>query len=265
MKKLINWCKEHIFLITALFLVAFIPLYPKLPLINVIRTWVYIRFEDFLVAVAGIFLVIDVIRKRALPKTPLTTPIFWYFGIGFLCLLNALCIIFPNNPNQFFPHLAILHYLRRIEYMLVFFVAFKGLVGKKNIWPLIITISGTMLLVLLYGLGQKFWGFPAFLTMNEEFAKGVPLRLPSTARIPSTFGGHYDLAAYLVFMIPIIGSLVIGTKKIWQKLLFFLLAVGGLIILLFTASRVSFGMYLVAVSAMLFFHKKSLFILPVSS
>ena len=57
MQKLINWCKQYGLLILTLFLLAFIPLYPKLPIINVIRTWVYIRLEDFFIAgISAIFL-----------------------------------------------------------------------------------------------------------------------------------------------------------------------------------------------------------------
>ena len=40
--------------------------------------------------------------------------------------------------------------------------------------------------------------------MNEEFAKGIPIKLSQLSRVPSTFAGHYDLAAYLVLMIPIL-------------------------------------------------------------
>src|SRR5436309_3070030 len=78
------------------------------------------------------------------------------------------------------------------------------------------------LLVVAYGIGQKLYGFPAFLTMNEEFAKGIPLKLSALARIPSTFAGHYDLAAYLVFVIPIMGSLIFGFKNKLIKLLLFI-------------------------------------------
>ena len=50
MKKAYLWLTSNIGAVAVLFLLAFIPLYPKLPLINVIRTFVYIRLEDFIVA-----------------------------------------------------------------------------------------------------------------------------------------------------------------------------------------------------------------------
>jgi hypothetical protein len=150
-----------------------------------------------------------------------------------------------------------------VEYFSLFFLGFQAYQENPNIRNIIRVLAVTFLLVLLYGIGQKFFGLPAFLTMNEEFAKGIPLRLPSTARIPSTFGGHYDFAAYLVFMIPIMGSLVFGMPRRVGKIIFLILATSGLLLLLFTASRVSFGVYLVAISVMLVWQRKWLLILPV--
>jgi len=276
MMKRIAWCKENLFLILSFFLVAFIPLYPKIPLIDVTQTWVYVRLEDVLVFFSFIALAVHYIRKRNLfADTPLTIPIVWYLGIGLLSLVNAIIFIFPYSNGQYFTHLGVLHYLRRIEYISLFFLGFEAFRRTVRLPALATVIACTFAGIVLYGFGQKFWGWPAFLTMNEEFAKGIPLQLPSTARIPSLFGGHYDLAAYLVFMIPIIGSFVIGTKTWWQKVIFLLLSVGGLVLLLFTASRISFGVYLVAISTMLFWHKKywlipivivaSIFILNITS
>lgn len=260
MKKLIEWFNQWGLYVATLFLLTFIPLYPKLPLIDIRQTWVYIRLEDFLVAAALILLLIQLLRMRRVPDGSITLPIFVYWGIGLLSLVHALVFIFPSFQGIYFSHLAVLHYLRRIEYMGLFFVAYEAFRKKPLVTPLLIAISTTFALVILYGIGQKFLGWPAFLTMNEEFAKGVPLRLPGTARIPSTFSGHYDLAAYLVLMIPVIGSMIFGVKVWWQKIIYSMLALVGLIVLLFTASRISFGVYLIAVSVMLWWQKKPLLI-----
>src|SRR3989304_532706 len=105
--------------------------------------------------------------------------------------------------------------------MTLFFVAYQAIRPNiKRVDSIIWVLAITLVVILFYGIGQKLWGWPAFLTMNEEFAKGLPLRLPPTARIPSTFGGHYDLGAYLVLIIPLMGSLVFGLSRIWQKLAF---------------------------------------------
>lgn len=263
MKKLIAWCNDNFFGLASLFLLAFIPLYPKLPLFDVVQTWVYIRVEDLLIAGILFLFVLRQIRTRSFPHAYLTWPIVTYWSIGLLSAVISILVIGPKLIT-YTPHLTVLHFLRRIEYMMLFFVSFCMILkNKKLLLPAIWTIGATVFLVALYGAGQKFLGFPAFLTMNEEFAKGVPLRLPPTARIPSTFGGHYDLGAYMVMIIPVLGSLVFGMKRWWEKSVFLVLSVMALVTLLFTASRISFGVYLVAIAFMLIWQKKKLLIIPV--
>ncbi|MBU1326627.1 hypothetical protein KKG44_01445 [Patescibacteria group bacterium] len=263
MQKLFAWCKQYWLIVTGCLLLAFIPLYPKLPLLDVFQTWVYIRLEDFLVAIAMLLLVLMLWRQKLFPNTPLTIPIIIYWLVGLVSLTVAVVSVHPAL-SEFRPHLGMLHFLRRIEYMGLFFIGYFAFVKKpKKVSAVIWTLVVTTLLIVAYGFGQKFLGFPAFLTMNEEFSKGIPLRLPPTARIPSTFGGHYDLAAYLVFVIPIFGALVFGADKFWQKFVFLAASILSLVLLLFTASRISFGVYLIAISVMLVWKRKPLYILPV--
>ena len=263
MKKAYNWFTSNISGLSILFFLAFIPLYPKLPIINVIRTWVYIRLEDFFVAAAiGIYVFIK-FRDRQLPKTPLTWPIILYWSVGILSMAYSVAFIGPKLVG-YFPHLVVFHFLRRIEYMMLFFMAYDTLVHRKSFLTAIIwTIAGTVLCIMLYGFGQKLFGWPAFLTMNEEFAKGIPLRLPPTARLPSTFGGHYDLAAFMVLVIPILVTVIFAVKKWWQKIAFMVLSLGSLTMLLLTESRTSFLVYLVGITTTLVWYKKKWWILLV--
>ncbi len=260
--KIISYIKNNFLLLLTLFFLAFIPLYPKLPLLDIKHTWVYIRIEDVLVAFAwGVFFV-SYFRRKATLKTPLTLPIAVFWAIGALATLSGVIFIFPRLEGVF-PNLAFLSFLRRVEYLSLFFLAFSSIKNKNAINPIVTTLSLTLSAVFIYGIGQRMWGFPAFLTMNEEFAKGIPLRLSALARIPSTFAGHYDLAAYLILLIPIMGSMIFGYKKWYLKIIFFLLGVGGLILLLMTASRVSFAVYLVSVAFLLILQKQKKYIIPV--
>ncbi len=260
--KIIRWISDNILFLYTLFLLVFIPLYPKIPLIDVEHTWVYIRLEDFLVAVALFLFGIQWLRKKAYIKTPLTMPIAVFWIVGAISTIFAIFVIFPTLSGVF-PNLAILNYLRRIEYLSLFFVAFSSIRDKKQIHYYIAIITATLLAVVVYGFGQKFLGWPAFLTMNEEFAKGIPLRLSALARIPSTFAGHYDLAGYLVMIIPLLGSMIFAYKRWYIKISLLLSAVLGLLLLMMTASRVSFAVYLCAIAFMLLLQKKKWFILPV--
>src|SRR5574341_1180367 len=123
MKKLIIWLDNHFFKWAALFLLLFIPLYPKLPLVDITQTWVYVRLDDVFVGlVVGIFLFVQARKRWGGFQTQLTVPILLYWGIGLLSLIFSIVVLRGMIPH-FFPHLAILHYLRRVEYMVVFFLA----------------------------------------------------------------------------------------------------------------------------------------------
>ena len=262
MQKLLSWLDKYLLEIGIATLLIFIPLYPKLPLIDVPNTWVYIRFEDAIVAgVVGIWL-IQLLRRKISIKVPLAFPIFFYWLVGGISLLFSLIFLRAHLAN-FFPHVAVLHYLRRIEYMVVFFIAASTIKEPGRIKRYLIAAAVALVGVCLYGFGQKFLGFPAFLTMNEEFAKGVPLYLPPAARITSTFAGHYDLAAYLVLIIALFSSLIFGLKERLFKILLFFLVFVSFLLLLLTASRISFAAYLVAISFMLYLQKKKWLIIPV--
>ncbi|MBU2632114.1 hypothetical protein KKG52_00180, partial [Patescibacteria group bacterium] len=260
--KSIKWIYNNSLFLITLFLFVFIPLYPKLPVIGVSHTWVYIRAEDFLVAFAGLVFISLLLTKKVTLKTPLTIPIFLFWLVGAVSTLFAISYIFPNLANVF-PNVALFHYFRRIEYLSLFFIGFFAIRSKKQIPTVVFVLAITLIAVFIYGLGQRLWEFPAYLTMNEEFAKGIPLKLSAASRIPSTFAGHYDLAAYLVMLIPIVGSMIFGFKKLYIKIFLLLSALSGLILLFMTASRVSFAVYLVTTTFLLIIQKQKKYIIPV--
>ena len=257
--KIITWLDKNFLGLGISFLLFFIPLYPKLPLFGVNHTWVYVRLEDFAILLLGFCWLFLLIIKKISIKTPLTIPIFLYWAVGGISLLFTLYVTAPHLAN-FFPNVAIFHYLRRIEYMTVFLIAFSSVRDVKQVRYFLIALLLGLIGVIIYGFGQKYLGFPAYLTMNEEFAKGTPLYLGPGARISSTFGGQYDLAAYLMILITICSSFIIGVKEKLIKIAFTVLTMFSLILLLFTASRVSFIVCLLTVAIVLVLHKKRAFI-----
>ncbi|KKS90137.1 MAG: Tetratricopeptide repeat protein [Candidatus Gottesmanbacteria bacterium GW2011_GWA2_47_9] len=245
-----------------MFLLFFIPLYPKLPLIDITKTWVYIRVEDILVALTvGIFLFTTVKNRTQAFRTPLTAAIVLYWIIGLVSLLFSIVVLRWTIPH-FFPHLAVLHYLRRLEYMVVFFLGVASIRRVRDLSRVIIVLALSVFLVDIYAFGQKLGELPAFLTMNEEFAKGLPLYLSPTSRIASTFGGHYDLAAFLAIAITIFVSLILAKTRVWVKALLFVLSSMSFIVLLFTASRVSLVVLIVCIGMVLWWHNKRKWIVP---
>ncbi|HMS22654.1 MAG TPA: hypothetical protein PKA38_02710 [Candidatus Levybacteria bacterium] len=259
-------------------LIVFIPLYPKLPAIGVNNTWVYIRLEDFLIAFTTFVFLIQLLRRRVHVSRPLGIPIVAYWIAGFLSLLISIVFLAPHLAN-FFPHVAILSYLRRIEYMVLFFVGYAVIKEEKDIRRLFWVLAVTTGVAFIYGIGQRYyinvWAafpdffekysfcFPSFQTTNEEFAKGIPLCLPSDGRITSLFGGHYDLSAYLVLVIPIIFSVAFAMRKRLYQILLLLLGTGLVYLLILTASRISFGAYIVGIIFALVFIRKKMIIIPI--
>lgn len=255
---------ENILFIFSLFLLFFIPLYPKLPLVGIAHTWVYVRLEDiFVAAILTLWLFLFLFKKVKL-KSPLTRSILLFWTVGAISTFHGVLIIFPTLANVF-SNVAFFSFLRHIEYLGLFFVAYSSIRDKKNIYPVITVLSLTLFFVILYGLGQRFLGLPAFLTGNEEFAKGVPLTISSLGRITSTFAGHYDLAAFLVLLIPVIASLFFAFKNWFIRIFLVIVFVLGFWLLFMTVSRVSFFALLISLTLLLIFQKKkfALFLLGV--
>src|SRR5258708_7261708 len=279
MNKLLRFFDQSLLKWSIALTLAFTALYPKLPSINIEHTWVYIRLEDFLISSVVAVWVIHLLRKKASLVYPIGWAIIGYWVIGLLSLLVSLVFIAPHLAN-FFPKIAVLQYARRIEYMILFFASFSTIKSKKDLRDYLIILSITLAGIIIYGIGQKFYinlwhafpkffekypfCFPSFQTGNEEFAKGIPLCLPSDARITSTFGGHYDLAAYMVFIIPVLVGIFIGIKRIGLKIGIALLSLGSILLLVLTSSRASFAAYLIGVIGMLIFLKQKKWIIPVA-
>ncbi len=259
MNKIFGFISKNILFIVTLFLLAFIPLYPKIPLLGVAHTWVYIRVEDFAVSFSLILWIFLLLFKKVTLKTPLTFPILLFWVIGGISTLHGVLLLFPTLPNVF-SNVAFLSFLRKIEYISLFFISYASIKDKKLLPYVVAGLAIVLLLIVGYGVGQKFYSFPAYLTTNEEVAKGIPIRLSQLSRIPSTFAGHYDLAAYLVLLIPIITSMAFGFRN-WLVKLFLLVTAGsGFALLFMTVSRISFLVLLLSMVIMLILQKKRLVI-----
>ena len=260
MKKIFSWVWDNILFLETLFLLFFIPLFPKLPILDIKNTWVYVRGEDFVVFFVLISWIFLLFKQKITLKTPLTIPIILFWIIGAIATMHGVLLIFPTIANVF-PNVAFLSLVRHIEYMSLFFIAYQGMKDKRFLPIIIAVLVFTLLGVIGYGFGQKYLGLPAYLTMNEEFAKGIPIRLSELSRVSSTFAGHYDLAAYLVLVIPIVVSLFFGFRNWFIKIFLLITAFLGFILLNMTVSRVSFFVLFASLLIVFFFQKKKLVLL----
>ncbi len=249
MKKLLTWLDDNILTVLTAILIVMIPLYPKIPLAELIQGYIVrMRLEDVLVLVALLIWVVQLIRRKiTLPNNRLSQLIALYLAIGFLSCLSAIYITQTVPLQQ--DHLFKLwfHWLRRIEYFSLFFITYSAIRTKKDLLLFIKVGLIALLGVVLYGIGQKYFYFPAFSTMNREFSKGVRLYLQPNTRLFSTFGGHYDLAGYLMMLLALTipaSWLSIG----WKRVALYLTSLLAYWSLVLTTSRTSFIGYVVGLT-----------------
>lgn len=251
MKKLLNWFKwfdKSILQIFVTLFIFFIPLAPKIPLHNINYTYIHFRIDDIFMILFFVIFTIQILRRKVELNRKFFILFMLYWGVVFISALWGIYI----NKNIIISHLGLLHAARRVEYMFVFFVAFSIIKSKKDFFYYLWLVLLSVFTVNVYGLGQKFLGWPAVQTMNPEYARGYLLVLSPDDRISSTFAGHYDYAAYLVFIMPII----VGFYFLKNKLRYFFLFIMSVLMLIFTASRISFGAYIISSLTLFIFLKK---------
>lgn len=253
-KKLTSWLDKHILELLSGLLLVFIPLYPKWPLLDVLPGYIVrLRLEDFLIAgVLAVFLVQLLRKKVSVRENPLVLPILLYLGIGLLSSISALFITKTVPLERIHVAKLFLHWARRVEYMSLAFVFFSAFKTTRQLRRLVTILALVMVTITLYGLGQKYLQWPVYSTMNREFAKGWRLVLTENARVPSTFAGHYDFAAYNVIILAVLAGLMFHASKARVPKKIIIVFIAGFASLLLTASRTSFIAYLVAVSVVIF-------------
>ena len=246
LSKLFKIIDEHLLEYLSLALLVVLPLYPKIPLADIIPGYIVrIRIDDILVGFTFLIWIIWLLRKKVtLVGNPLLIPIAIYILVGFLSTLSAIFITKTVPMDILHISKLYLHFFRRIEYFSVFFIFFSSINSLSQVKKYIYLSAIVLLFVSLYGFGQKYLYWPAFSTMNREFSKGVRLYLTEHARVLSTFGGHYDLAAYLMILLTIFIPLATMVKNWFHKIFYLFISLCGFWLLILTVSRISFLAYL---------------------
>lgn len=246
---------EKILFCLVLLLFAFVPLYPKFPLFNVQGTFVAIRLEDFFIALTLLVWVIYMIFTKKIKiffKNTLMRTILLFFFIGLLSVFSGIYL----THTIVAPSLGILHFLRRVEFMMLLPVVYYCVKSKKQLLIILGLMSIVILLVNGYALGQKYLDWPVISTTNSEFSKGLILRLTPGARVNSTFAGHYDLAIFLAMALVFSSTLFFAFGKV-IKLWIGLISAFSWLILIMTAARVSFVASIMGIFLSLALMKKS--------
>lgn len=251
MSKLLKWFDGHALEYLSFALLVFIPLYPKIPIADLIPGYIVrLRMDDLLVAFAFAVFLIQLVRKKVTLKgNPLFIPLLVYVAVGFASCLSAIFITHTVPLSEIHIVKLFLNWARRIEYFSVFFIFFSSIKSLAQIKRYIYLTAIVLLAVSIYGFGQKYLYWPAYSTMNREFSKGVKLYLTEHARVLSTFGGHYDLAAYLMVVLTLFIPLGLVVKKFLHKILFLFTSFAAFWLLILTVSRTSFLAYVFSITA----------------
>lgn len=253
MKKLLLSRKSIEKIFIAALLLA-IPLYPKFPLIEIPNTSVRIRLEDFLLFFMGLWVAGNYIfRIKNLIKNHFERTIVIFLLGGLLSCISGIFL-----TKTVIPSITFLHWARRLEYLIPLFFALN--LERKNIKEYvdfsIKLILLTIVLLTIYGIGQKYFSFPVIATQNTEYSKGIALRYVTGAHLTATFAGHYDLASYLVLTLPVVAAFLAGLKNRKARIVVMAIFIMGLWLLSNTLSRISVVAYLGAVVLSLFALKK---------
>src|SRR3972149_7561542 len=114
--------------LTAAILLA-IPLYPKFPFIRIPGVQVSIRLEDFLLVGVSLVLALYLVPKiRQILFHKVERAILLYLAVGVVSLFSAIIL-----TKTVAPQVGFLHWARRIEYFVPFFLGIVAIRKKENL------------------------------------------------------------------------------------------------------------------------------------
>jgi len=267
MQKLSRLSKNLLYWSTITLLI-FIPLYFKFPLFGISGSFVSIRLEDILILISFFVFVTYILLNGKVSKlinNKIFIAVILFLGIGLLSVYSASFITHTVNLK-----LALLHWARRVEYLILFFVGYYSISNERESKVIMSVVFGVLILVIFYAFGQQYLNFPSISTNNSELSKGVITYVSPGSRINSTFAGHYDLAIYLMMAISVLTAICVFTFEkvskninninIFRFLLSFVTLGFSFITLVLTAARLSFFSVIIGIMSALFLIGKKKYI-----
>ncbi len=209
--------------------VAFCILIPKLPLFFINNYPTPVRAEDFLwviLVILGIYVVIH-------QKVSVNEVIFSKISIAiliwfFIILISTLINISSNN----IPFTNLLFFVRFVQYVSLFYLSMLFPFTQNQFKRIIKVLILITCVVILWSLMQ-FFGFIGGYGggfYNYQFIHG-------TDRVFASFSGPYELAGYLLLVLPIIIlSVIISSTKVIKAILLTIWVL-GVITLGFSGAR----------------------------
>jgi hypothetical protein len=254
---------EKVLYWAVLTLILFIPLFMKFPLFGVSGTFVSIRSEDILIALVYVIWAIYLIvsgKIKTFFKDKLNLAFVVFFAVGLVSLFSAAYVTYTVGLK-----LGLFHLLRRVELLMLLPMVASIIKSKRQAYFYLFALSLVVFIANFYAIGQRYLSFPAVSTTTSELSKGVVYYIQPYDRIISTFGGHYDLAVFLVMFLSIASATVIYTlkKKLVLGIWLSVLAAVSAVILVMTAARLSFFAAIFGIIAGLILSGNKKFILAI--
>lgn len=228
-----------------------VPLYPKFPFLTIPGIQVAVRLEDFVIlSVFLLWLTAVLPNIRSFLKDRITLSILLFFVVGLISLLFAVVV-----AKTVSPHIGFLHWARRVEYLSAFFIGMYSVKRKEDLYFYIKILLIVVVAAFFYGIGQKYYNVPVITTQNADYSRGIALRYRPGAHLVSTFAGHYDLASFIILLMPALylflfaksetlKKFVKDTRPIITRGVIMIVIMMGVWLLTQTASRISLVSYL---------------------
>lgn len=196
---------------------ALILLLPKFPLFGVEGTYVNVRLEDFVVGALFFVWGIGVLLKKYdLTRVFAWKPILGFLVYGFVITLLGIHLFKTVET----PHLGLIHFIRRVEYILMYFVA-GTVLKKEKLRDYVYFLLCVAAFTIIYGYLQWKDILPGVQTLSQAGKIGTYSDLNF---VISTFAAHYDFGAFLMLMMPITLAAFFSNKNWFKKGLFLILA-----------------------------------------
>ncbi|MCB9812836.1 MAG: O-antigen ligase family protein [Pseudomonadales bacterium] len=270
-KQFFVWLNTNLLFVSSTFLLAFIPLFPKIPILDILPGYIVrVRAEDFFIFLTLLVWLRDAYQKKFSWNTPYFWIVLTYLFAGFTTILISATLLQSIPFELIHIGKSALHYFRYIEYFTLFFFLYSAVKTKQHLKIIVVTLLITLLGIVGYGFGQKYMHFPLYSTMNREYSKGEKLYLQENARPQSTFAGHYDLAAYLVIVLPLIFAIslmplkklkkqkALTSKAVAFKLILHLTHALGAWMLITSGSKTALFAYFVGLLAVIYLNLRKL-------
>lgn len=193
-------------------LLTFIAVFPKISILSVSGGTSGIRFEDILVLIIGISILLKEVKGYRKKNDLVFIRVEKIFIIYFL--FSVFSTIYGNICGYISGITSILYLLRKLEYFVLFYIGYyfyREIQGKEDRYLSIIVLIHAILCQL------------QMLGIINSFTAGGMVSGLTQGRVSSTFNGAYEMSAFLLLIVPFYIYKCIKKDEITKSVIFIIL------------------------------------------